>query len=473
MPDSQSRDVFLNIASYLVVIAIALLPIFFVPGVFSLASSKLTFAYLSVSLSLFFLFFYLVKKETKVTLPKQIIFLSVPIVLLVIFLSAWFSKLNFSLSAVGYGFEVDTLGFLFLLFSLLGLSVIIFQREDFAHLFYKLFLGGFSVAVIYQLLKVISRWDFLSFGLFPEKTSTLLGNWNEFGFLSGAVFILATLSLTRLLGKEERLAYRVLLPVSLITLIVVNFWLTWLVLAVVLLLLLLIQVRNDREVSLTPDFSSVQSSLSSKPKKIYLTLIAFLIALVFILPLGSLIKEPVYNFLGISFLEVSLSWEGSGKILKGTLGENFGRFMLGSGPASFPYQWRLLKPADVNLTEFWNSNFNYARSLIATFSTTTGLLGLLSWLLFISGFLFLGFKRFFGGDKPLNFLALSSFLLASYFWLVFILYSPSVSLLLFSASFSGVFIASLIGEGSLKTVAISSRGPRSGAILVSVLAVIL
>jgi tetratricopeptide (TPR) repeat protein len=471
--DKNKQEIPLNIASYLTVITVALLPVFFLPSL-PLALSKLTLAYLATSLSLVFIFFFLVRTETKMSLPKLIVFVPILLILLVTLLSAWFSKLGFSFSAVGYGIEVDTLSFLFLLFSLLGLSTIIFQKKRFTYLFYRLFLGSFFLVFIFQLLKTVIGLDFSFFGFFPSKTSTLLGNWNELGFLAGAVLILITLSLSGFLRGGRRINHILLLLISLAVLVVVNFWLAWLALAIVLLLLILIEVRNGREVSLAEDPSGgAQENTSPRPKKFYLTLITFLVALVFILPLGNLVKEPIYNFLEVSFVEVGPSWSGSGKILGGTLKEDSSQLLLGSGPGSFSYQWRLFKPLDVNLTDFWNTNFDYAKSLMATLATTTGLLGLLSWLLFLLSFFFLGFNRFFIRRKPINSIALSSFLLATYFWLIFILYNPSVSLLLFGAVFSGIFLASLIKEGSLGAWTIPTKGLKGRSILISVSVLVL
>lgn len=58
-------------------------------------------------------------------------------------------------------------------------------------------------------------------------------------------------------------------------------------------------------------------------------------------------------------------------------------FLLGSGPGTFGLDWGLYKSPAVNSTVFWNVRFNQGFSWASTILPTVGLLGLLSFLLFV------------------------------------------------------------------------------------------
>src|SRR3989338_8177488 len=66
--------------------------------------------------------------------------------------------------------------------------------------------------------------------------------------------------------------------------------------------------------------------------------------------------------------------------MKNTLGGK--KLIVGSGPNQFVGEWLMSKPSAVNQTIFWNTDFNYGVGLIPTFIVTTGLLGIIAWLIF-------------------------------------------------------------------------------------------
>ena len=158
-----------------------------------------------------------------------------------------------------------------------------------------------------------------------------------------------------------------------------------------------------------------------------------------------IIGDSISRYLNISQIEISPSLKGTFGVFKQDLKESP---ILGSGPNRFLKDWLLFKPDGVNNTIFWNTDFNYGIGAVPTFVSTTGLLGLISWSLFILLFFYTGLRFIF--IKIVNpfsrYLIVSSFLSACYLWLVNIFYVPSSTLFFSAFFFSGLFIATLLSE---------------------------
>jgi len=205
-------------------------------------------------------------------------------------------------------------------------------------------------------------------------------------------------------------------------------------------------------------------------KMIRFTLAVFIIALIFVLPSGSFIGSRVYNFLGISYFEIRPSWTMTGTIFLQTIKSGTKNFILGSGPNNFLSEWRQWKPAEVILSDYWNTEFSEATGLIPTFFITTGILGLLLWLLYFASFLKSGIFYLF--REPKNYFSTSSFFLACYLWTSVVFFAPSHVIFVLAVIFSGIFIGSLFG-GQEKSWKISfSQTPKTAFLLLIIFLII-
>jgi len=120
-------------------------------------------------------------------------------------------------------------------------------------------------------------------------------------------------------------------------------------------------------------------------KPLFLPLFIFVIALVFIflkLPIGNIVSLPS---------EVSPTYQATFDIALQTLKENPKNILLGSGPATFEYQYALHRGIGQNLTNFWYLWFNQGASALLTFLTAFGILGILAILSVIIFFFWQGF----------------------------------------------------------------------------------
>ena len=490
MEENQKASKLSNISFWILFVTAILLPVFFIPGgILSLSFSKSLLVFTGISLALILLFLH-VFKSGKFVLPKTSLSLSVLLVLISFFLSAAFSE-NFERGAFGYGFEIGTFSFIFLLFSVFFLAFFLFQNGKRIGKAPLILIIPFIVLSVYHLLKFFFGWDLISFGgVFADKINTPLGGFNEIGILSGVVTLLSVVILDTLGFRNTPILYRISFFLGLLMMIAINFWLSWILLlaAVILFGVLrffsknkstsqnasqngsvatIVQNKNTGQVGQDIVFQNKSSEVVSprietpnKSSRLPLvTVIVALISLVFIFPSGTAITEKVYGLFGINYTEVRLSIQGTGEIISHTLKQDKKSFFLGAGPNNFLPEWRAGKPESVNLTNFWNTEFHYAIGLIPTFFVTTGILGIIAWLFFLLSFCIFGLKYVY--SNPKNWTSVSLFFVSLYLWLITIFYLPSHALFMFAALFSGIFLASASTPGR------STKGGRN-FILISI-----
>jgi tetratricopeptide (TPR) repeat protein len=179
---------------------------------------------------------------------------------------------------------------------------------------------------------------------------------------------------------------------------------------------------------------------------------------------GSSLNTSLSNALKISNIEVRPSMTVTLDIARNTL---MSRPLFGSGPNTFVTQWLSFKPDDIVSTIFWNTDFSTGIGLIPTLVVTTGLMGLISWILFIGFFVYLGFSSIFAriDDHFLRFSLLSSFFSSVFLWTMTFLYVPGVVVLVLTFFVTGLFFASVFAAGIVPiSPKIFSYSPRVGFI---------
>ncbi|MBU6415171.1 hypothetical protein KGQ34_02945, partial [Patescibacteria group bacterium] len=77
----------------------------------------------------------------------------------------------------------------------------------------------------------------------------------------------------------------------------------------------------------------------------------------------------------------------------------------GSGPGTFSFDYNRYHSPDINQTPFWSVKFFHGFSFISTIFATTGVMGLLAWLVFFGVALFILFRTLFrgAGFDPIKF----------------------------------------------------------------------
>ena len=388
--------------------------------------------------------------------------LAVPLVYILAGISNGFSRMVF----LGYTFDISTVGFIILSFIFLFLVSLLFRDKK--KIFYTYL--GFALTSVITALFLISRMifgvKFLSMGIFNDMTSTIIGNWNNVGIFFGALTLLSLLSHEMLsLNRLMKICLSVLLLVSLFFLALVNFTTIWVVVGISSFLFVVYRMFVIHNYQFTPVMSTWRLRFS---KVSLYPVIVFAIALIFVIWSGS-VGSFLSNKLSITNVDVRPSLSVTLDIAKNTIAS---RPLFGSGPNTFVTQWLSYKPADITSTVFWNTDFTYGIGLLPTFAVTTGLIGILSWILFFGYFLYLGVKAIFSRfeDKFVMYLVTSSFFVSVYFWVMSWIYIPSAVIFIMTFMFSGLFFSSIYLAGLVKVSSYPfSINPRSGFVMSLVL----
>ncbi len=100
----------------------------------------------------------------------------------------------------------------------------------------------------------------------------------------------------------------------------------------------------------------------------------------------------------------------------------------------------MYKPAVVNNTQFWDTFFDSGSGLLTTFDATTGVLGILAWVLFLLLFLVIGVKSVFSSiKKKANWEMMAFFILSLYLFISSFFYFTGTVVFLLVSGFYRYF----------------------------------
>ena len=145
-------------------------------------------------------------------------------------------------------------------------------------------------------------------------------------------------------------------------LLVVDYWLFWLIAVIGLVMLFSLALFSSKEFTF--------------PKRLFLPLAFLIISVVFIF-----VPSPLYMLKAPIVVTPSytISWFISVK----TVSASWVQTVFGSGPGTFHLDFAQYKPAVINQTAFWSTDFDRAKSQAMTTLATTGILGVAVWLLLV------------------------------------------------------------------------------------------
>lgn len=384
--------------------------------------------------------------QGEISIPKHPVFIALFALPVAYFLSALFSG-SFLNSFMGSGFEIDTVLSVLLLSLIAFLASVLFRGKKRASIFLSGLFIAFILVALFQVLRLIVGGDAVTLGTFFSNVANTVGKWNDFGMLSGLFVVLSLITLEMPLRKMQKGVLYLVLALALFFMVVVNFTLAWIVVGVFSLLFFIY----------TLSFGLVYSKQAQGERGSYIPvrpLVVFLFSLVFVIaggPLGNTISSA-FN---ISQIEARPSWEATFEMAEESFKENP---FFGAGPNNFKDQWIQHKPAGINETIFWNTDFNVGIGSIPTSLVTTGVVGLIAWLALLIFFLIIGVRYIGRGntDDPLiAYLEISSFFAAAYGWIFLIAYVPNIVVAALTFAFMGIFLAVQHHKGALPTFHIS------------------
>lgn len=182
------------------------------------------------------------------------------------------------------------------------------------------------------------------------------------------------------------------------------------------------------------------------PNKVSLSSLVVLVASVILILGGSSIGGYLSGIMKIQSTEIRPNFQTTMNLTVEAWKQNFA---FGVGPNRFTEFWAKNKPIDMNQTQFWNTDFYTGSGFVPTIAITTGLLGLLSLLVFVVLFVMSGIKAIFAqaNSGRSRYLATASFLVSLYLWIMLFLYTPSITVLALAFIFTGLFTATLVSQG--------------------------
>lgn len=421
----------------------SLLPVFFIPSVgTSLGFTKTYLIVIGISIVSVLLTLSVLRRGlVKFTLPLPLTFFWIFTFLALASALLSGDKLD---AIYGNNLEVQTAGFFVLMAVVITVSMVVGKSKS---VFAKLlvFFGLSSLVLLtIHFFRLFFGADFLSFGMFTQNTSSVIGSFNDLALFSGLVTIV---SLILLQGSTLRLIGKILLTsiitLSLVILAVVNFSFVWYVLGGFSLLMLLYLLSKDTWLS------DVENKT---PLPIFsLSLVALVVVFSVIFSIGgNNLGAKISGATGINYLEVRPSTEATFDIVKSVYSDNA---LFGVGPNRFEDAWRLHKDSIINQTYFWNTDFTAGSGFVPTLFATTGLAGSVFIILFLLAFLYSGFKTLLVEkiERSWYLIGVVTFVSAVYLWLMAIFYVPGPVIVLLTALMTGLFLSVYVANNLNRT----------------------
>jgi len=446
---------------------VLLLPLIFIPTVVTpLLSVKYGLLVIAV-IAAVVVWILLRLKDGVCLLPINMLNLAGCLVLFVLFLSSLLSGSIWN-SLLGQLPQTDTFFFYLYVFIIMFMAPSVFNSAKRILTLYKIFFIPLGLLMIFHVIRLLAGPSWLSFGYFPNISDNLVGKWNDLGIFFGLGVVLSLVSLELLtLSKRVKIFLYSALVILIGLLMIINFVSIWYVLGALALVFFVYSIVIARSGN-TKKTTLVPLSITS--------FVIFLISIVFVVG-GSTFGGIISNHFHISQVDVSPTWQTTAGIAKSVLSQgSITRDVFGVGPNRFINEWLLFKPAGVNNSIFWNTDFNSGVGLIPSSLITTGILGLLVWLAFLGILVYMGFRSILSriSDPVQRYLITSSFLASLYLWLFCVIYTPSLVIIVLTFLFTGLFVSSLYGAGILKAVHFEYfKNPKVGFVSVLILIIVL
>lgn len=297
------------------------------------------------------------------------------------------------------------------------------------------FLGAIILSV-FEILHIVLNFETILPGFLRGISfDNLYGSWNNFAIFFGAVITMSLITLELgHVGKIQKISLNILAILSLFFLIITNNVFVWILTGIFAIIVFVYSVSSQQ-------FLLKKEELKEKKLPI-LPLVVILVSLLFIFSSNSL-GTILPNYFGVVSNEVRPSLLSTLEIAKKSF---FHNPVFGTGPNTFVINWSMWRPDSIALSQFWNFDFIHGFSTYFTILSTTGIIGFLSFSLFLIVFIFRGIQSLFIAfrNPKINYFIFGSFSLALYFWIVVIFFVPNIVNIMFAFSFTGVFLGSLV-----------------------------
>lgn len=388
--------------------------------------------------------------DGKIILPKSWLLVSGFGIVLATFLSALFSKTS-QVSLFGTMFDIGSFWFIFSGFMLMLLSSVIFRTLKQVKIVLLGTILSSVLVVIFQSVRLFIPTA-LSLGILADKTGNILGSWNALGLFSGFAALMFLLVIEFFpISKMEKIVLQIFILLSILLTVVVGFSLVWMLLGIFSLIIFV--YKASITVESHENKAGEESALVGGEKKHFpvTSFVVLMISLLFFMS-GQFIYGFIPASLQIPNTEISPSLADTMSITKTVIVKNP---VFGTGPNRFGEAWSMYKPAWINNTQFWDTSFNSGSGLLPTLTVTTGIIGIIAWIIFFILFLVIGVKSvFFSMKNKVNWEMVAFFILSLYLFISSFFYLTGMVIFLLSFVFTGVFVG-LAASNSNREISIS------------------
>lgn len=454
---TQFKNKYEKVLFWILIVSSSVLPLFVLPGMnIAFSYAKFGLVTFSVLTGLIILILDFLGNKTLEKYPKKVLLG----IFLVPFSYAVSSLIHThsTLGLIGNGAEIDTF-FSVLLgsFSILLISKVF--RSNRSVFSYFLILTSISTLILlFHTLRFFFGPSFLSFGVFNSITANTIGSFGELGIYA-ALTMLISLLILELVSVQKRLkiALYVSLVLSYIVLLVTNFSivlnllgtgipLTLLALTTIFVLFIFIHKK-------------VTSHQRGLPKVSLIVLLVLILTTIMSNQIQSLVT-PHIAFQENETLDVRVTPSASVDLALKQYSEGVVPMLFGTGPNTFYSAWASYKPVNgpdsVNITPFWNVDFNLASGFIPTAFVTSGILGGISWVWFILLVVYFVSKLIrkvttTGSDSVTVCVSWIASIATVFLWTMVVLYTTGVTILFMAYISTGMLFALLIKEGIFET----------------------
>ena len=365
--------------------------------------------------------------DGRIVVPKSPLLIAAGVVVLTFFLSAILSP-QANVSLFGVMFDLGSFWFIFAGFMLLFMSAMLFRTERQVRLLLFGIVLSSILVIAFQSARLFLP-ELLSLGLLANKTGNIFGSWNALGLFAGFAALLFLLIVEFFpIPRIGKPLLQVFILLSVLLTAAVNFTLVWMLLGISSLIIFAYKASL-----------SLSKSGETTVETRHFPAISFAVVLLSLLFLtsGQSVRNFLPNFFELSNAEVGPSLQATFQVGKSIVTENP---VWGIGPNRFGEAWARYKPIAVNNSAFWDVSFDSGYGILPTLVATTGIVGILSWLLFLTLFLAGGAKSVFNRAKDgASWEIMATFVLSLYLFAAMLFYSAGSVIFLLGLAFAGVF----------------------------------
>ncbi len=459
----------LKVAQTILFVMMGILPLFFIPGTASFLGGVKSF-YVLLGLVV------VVIIASLATLRNGVVVLRVsPLVLswwAIVLAAAVSALLSPQLKAAFLGdvLEIHTVGFLLIMAVLMTAMYLLKSSGKSVVYLYLMLLGSAVFLSIFHVLRLFIDAPWLALGFLNSTSATFVGSFNDLALYMVMTVLIAMIALVQLhLPKAATIVLSTMVLLALLLLSVISFYGVWGILSIFSLLLLMYTLTRGRFGDQTKRVTMPAPSLIST---LVITTV-FVVSTVFLVG-GSTLGGAVSRATGISYIEVRPSATATLDLLREVYKDNA---LTGAGPNHFQEVWLAHKDRAINETIFWNTSFGAGNGYIPTWFVTAGLLGVLTWLIFLGLFIWTGAQTLLRpkvDDAFWYFIATISFVSGLFVWGMSVFYVPGAAILLLGAMSTGLLVVAhqMLVPKQYPTVNLLTSA-RTGFVLIAVVMVVI